>query len=116
MEIIECAHQPAKGLVHLRDVAVEGRPAGVPGRRIKRGKTRVGGNRLVRLVEADEQEERLLPAPHFLEPADRLAGDQWRGVALQHTDRPSVAHEIVRVTVARQRDVLGGEPVVEAVV
>ena len=75
-----------------------------------------GCDRLVRLVKTDKQEERLVWITLVGKPSHRFLRDQVGGVALQRADVPAVADEIDRIAVVRQRVVLRGEPVIEAMV
>jgi hypothetical protein len=72
----ERSHQPAESVVHLRDRAVMGRVGRIVVR-IEPGVVRIGRDRLVRLVEADEQEEWLALVSFGAQPADRSSTTTW---------------------------------------
>ena len=70
----------------------------------------------MRLVGPDGEEERLRLVPLRGQPVDRLVHHQRGRIALERADRLAVADEVVRVLVARGGVVLGGQPVLVAVV
>ena len=119
-QLVDAPQQSPHAVVELGDVAVMGRAAGIVRRRIERGEARVGGDRLVRLVEAGVQEEGLALRRRRLavlaQPPDGLAGHDLGGIPFELPDRLAVLHEVVGVVVVGQGVVLRGEPVVEAVV
>src|SRR5262245_10317137 len=115
LQLVEALHQPAEGVVHLRDVAVMG-AVGRIGRGIKLAVLRVGSDRLMRLVETDIQEEWLLGITKLLQPAECFAGDDMRRITFLLAHRLAVADKIAWVVVARNRVILRGKPVLKAVV
>jgi hypothetical protein len=114
VQLVQFAHHAAKGVVHLRDVAVMG-AVGRVFMWIERRVLRIGGDRFVRLMEAHIKEERpRLVAP--VQPVQRLVCHQMRRIALQFARRRAVPRKIVRVVMVRIRVVLRGEPVIKAMI
>ena len=116
IECVQCAHQPAERVVHLRDVAVVSGLGRVVEARIEILETLRGVDRFVRLVETDVEKERLLFVARVFQPIDRFVGDQRRRVPVELADRLAVADEVIGVVMRGQRVVLGREPIVESVV
>ena len=103
-------------MIHLRDVGVVFALHIVGEIGIQGFEFRVRLDRVVRFVGPHREEERLRGVAFFLQPRDRLADDERRGVALQRADRLAVADEIARVLVRRAGVVLRGHPPVVAVI
>ena len=103
-------------MIHLRDVGVVLALHIVGEIGIQGLELGVRFDRVVRFVRPHREEERLRGVAFFLQPRDRLADDERRGVALQRADRLAVADEIARVLVRRAGVVLRGHPPVVAVI
>ena len=114
--LVESGQQSTEGVVHLGDVGVVPDLGGILQARVLSLEDLGRRDRLVRLVEADEQEERLRLVAGRVEPAESFVDNQLARIALQRPDGLAVADKVVGIAVAGQGVVLGAEPVVETVV
>src|SRR5204863_2689955 len=71
---------------------------------------------LMRLMEADELEERLLGGADFPQPFDRFIRNHLARVTLRRPDRLAVADEVRWVLMRRSRVVLRTHPMLKPVV
>ena len=77
---------------------------------------RICGDGFVWFVVANEQKKRFLFVSLRPQPANGFVGHDLGGKSFDWTDGDSIADEVVRIFVVRQCVVLGGEPMLKAVI
>jgi len=70
----------------------------------------------MRFEKTDQHEERLALISAGTPRCAGLSGHQRSGIPIQRTDRPSLAHEIHRISMVWEGVILSGKPVVEPVI